>query len=156
MCLLLYLQKDYGANSNINYNNYVIAKSTNNEFNITDNTLVYVRKEAFNTEDALIAKNNGINPYYQSLYSDDIFNSKNSGEKYIGKKLIRFESDGEYNSKTRKYYFDHKNYADMCVIMPTPEQVKRKGKLNDLQQKIYSTALASERQALYKMMEPRI
>ena len=86
MCLLLYLQKDYGANSNINYNNYVIAKSTNNEFNITDNTLVYVRKEAFNTEDALIAKNNGINPYYQSLYSDDIFNSKNSGEKYIGKK----------------------------------------------------------------------
>ena len=67
----MYLQKDFGANRNISYNNYVIATSTNNDFNITDDTLAFVDKETFNTEDTKVGNSDNINPYYNTLYSDE-------------------------------------------------------------------------------------
>lgn len=150
----MYLQKDFGANRNINYNNYVIATSTNNDFNITDDTLAFVDKEVFNTEDTKVGNSNNINPYYNTLYSEEYLNaneSKNSNRKIIGKKIIRFESDGEYDDKTKKYYYDHKNYADISVTMPKHNKT---AKLNGLQQRLLSIGLANERQALYKLIEP--
>ena len=99
----MYLQKDFGANRNINYNNYVIATSTNNDFNITDDTLAFVDKEVFNTEDTKVGNSGNINPYYNTLYSEEYVDpnneAKNSNRKIIGKKIIRFESDGEYDTQ---------------------------------------------------------
>ena len=152
---MLYLQKDFGANRNISYNNYVIATSTNNDFNITDDTLAFVDKETFNTEDTKVGNSDNINPYYNTLYSDEYIEkekvTKNEKRKIIGKKIIRFESDGEYDGKTKKYYYDHKNYADISVTMPKHSKTAT---LNSLQQKIFAIGLANERQALYKLIEP--
>lgn len=151
----MYLQKDFGANRNINYNNYVIATSTNNDFNITDDTLAFVDKEVFNTEDTKVGNSGNINPYYNTLYSEEYVDpnneAKNSNRKIIGKKIIRFESDGEYDSKTKKYYYDHKNYADISVTMPKHNKTAT---LNKLQKNLFAVGLANERQAMYKLIEP--
>lgn len=143
-----------GDNKEIKYNNYHIAISTNNEFNIAENAMVYVQKEAFNTEDYYILNPNpNILPYYYNIYSKE-FTSKeaqNNNKKILGEKIIRFENDGEYDKNLKKYFFDHKNYADQGIINP---EVREEAPFTDMQKRIASIAYSAQKEGLVKLARP--
>lgn len=133
------------------HTSFSIVSSTDNDYNITENTMVFVPKNGFNKGD-----DDSVSDEDKKYYSIDADMFKDEGKvqskKLIGRKITDFKYDGKINKILRKPIYAFKNFADVSINMPAGE-VKKDGThmFNDIQKKILMTAIAGQKQAQLKL-----
>lgn len=150
------------------YNNYAIVSSTNNELTIIPNEVYYTHKVGYNTASIT----NEYNIYHRidcpelkekTTEGPDEFGYEEPDNEYISFTSKEIKYDKIYDKKSQKYKYDHRNRACYnCIInsnyLKTINSEGDKGysdkilisTLSKDKQKTYYTAIAKERQNLYK------
>lgn len=141
------------------YNNYAIASSTNNELTVIPEEIYYTYKEQYNTAD--------VTHEYHKIDCDDLLaNDGGADKEFISFKSKEIKYDKIFDKESKKYLYDHRNNGCYrCAITSNYEKdvydasgnVAR-GYSDDIKlsllpaskQKAYYTAVAKERQNLYK------
>lgn len=141
------------------YNNYTIVSSTNNELSVIPGEIYYTTKSEYNDANSTYHRID-----CEGLMADEDANGvEDDNAEYISFKSNEIKYDKNYNSTTQKYEYDHRNLGCYtCIVggnfVKTVDSSGSQGysdkiaisALSTNKKKAYFTAVAKERQNLYK------